>query len=374
DGHLWFSIFSRPPSNQFTRVQRCTCCFVLFFISMLLNIMYYDLSTEAKTNNSTNTASLSFGSFYLNSQQVIIGIVVELFALIPSLLIVQLFRRLQSRKKQISPLHQTLYKIKPDLNINEEKVKKKFSLSFPWWCIFVAYGLCIILVDLSIILTQPLKIIALAIFFACFCQNSSDDKEANEYLDNDEEYLHLIKNSLFTYRQPIHVDRLNETERNPARIERLKEILLYLCFITVLYIIIYSNRDLNSFLQVNHSRKFFFNSRQIDYDHWNWLENNFIENIRAQQWYNNDPPRNLSGFINDKSNRLISWATMRQLRVKSTLCQVQNEITSTCQYGYNFYNEDKYFYKPGWKNEIIQNYSSAISQSFQYSTSEDLNT
>jgi hypothetical protein len=28
EGHLWFSIFSRPPSNEFTRVQRCTCCFV----------------------------------------------------------------------------------------------------------------------------------------------------------------------------------------------------------------------------------------------------------------------------------------------------------------------------------------------------------
>ncbi|CAF4238484.1 unnamed protein product, partial [Adineta steineri] len=230
DGHLWFSIFSRPPSNQFTRVQRCTCCFVLFFISMFLNIMYYDLSTEAKTNNSTNTASLSFGSFYLNSQQVIIGIVVELFALIPSLLLVQLFRRLQPRKKQISPLHQTLYKIKPDLNINEEKFKKKFSLSFPWWCIFIAYGLCIILVGLSIMfiiargiefgddktqkwlisilsgffssifLTQPLKIIGLTIFFAFCCQNSYDDKEANEYLDNnqlaldnDEEYLHSFK-------------------------------------------------------------------------------------------------------------------------------------------------------------------------------------
>ncbi|CAF3727871.1 unnamed protein product [Adineta steineri] len=109
-------------------------------------------------------------------------------------------------------------------------------------------------------------------------------------------------------------------------------------------------------------------------DYWNWLENNFITNIRAQQWYNNDPPRNLSGFINDKSNRLIGWATMRQLRVKSTLCQVQNEIISTCQYDYNFYNEDKYSYKPGWKNSITQNYSSAISQSFQYSTSQDLDT
>ncbi|CAF4050924.1 unnamed protein product, partial [Adineta steineri] len=116
------------------------------------------------------------------------------------------------------------------------------------------------------------------------CQNSYDDKEANEYLDNnqlaldnDEEYLHSFKKkSIFTYRQPIRVDRLNETEINHARNERLKEIhmwsmikelLLYLCFITVLYTIIYSNRDLNSFLQVNHSRKFFFNSRQINCDY-----------------------------------------------------------------------------------------------------------
>jgi amino acid permease len=65
DGHLWFSIFSRPPSNQFARVQRCTCCFVLLFISMLLNIMYYDLTKEM--NQST---SLSFGPFLITFQQV----------------------------------------------------------------------------------------------------------------------------------------------------------------------------------------------------------------------------------------------------------------------------------------------------------------
>ncbi|CAF3243380.1 unnamed protein product [Rotaria sp. Silwood2] len=53
DSHLWFSIFSRPPSNTFTRVQRCSCCFVLLFTSMLLNIMYYDLSVEAKSSNKT---------------------------------------------------------------------------------------------------------------------------------------------------------------------------------------------------------------------------------------------------------------------------------------------------------------------------------
>ena len=67
EGHLWFSIFSRPPSNQFTRVQRCTCCFVLFFISMLLNILYYGTAEETK---SMNSVSLSFGPMYLTLQQV----------------------------------------------------------------------------------------------------------------------------------------------------------------------------------------------------------------------------------------------------------------------------------------------------------------
>ncbi|CAF1447475.1 unnamed protein product [Adineta steineri] len=70
DGHLWFSIFSRPPSYKFTCVQRCTCCFVLFFISMLINIMYYDLSNEANTSSETHNGTLSIGPCYIAPQQV----------------------------------------------------------------------------------------------------------------------------------------------------------------------------------------------------------------------------------------------------------------------------------------------------------------
>ncbi|CAF1514009.1 unnamed protein product, partial [Rotaria sordida] len=72
DGHLWFSIFSRPPSNKFTRIQRCTCCFVLLFSSMLLNIMYYDLSVEANMSKKTVGNSLSIGPLYITPQQVYI--------------------------------------------------------------------------------------------------------------------------------------------------------------------------------------------------------------------------------------------------------------------------------------------------------------
>jgi hypothetical protein len=145
---------------------------------------------------------------------------------------------------------------------------------------------------------------------------------------------------------------LNQAELTYARDQRLKEIhmwsiireiLVYLCFMWILYVISYSNRNNNDFLQVNHLRHFFLNIesstndytqvREVNFSflykimyemnkistidqYWEWLEESFVSNIRAQQWYNGDPPRNLSGFINDKSNRLIGWATMRQLRVK----------------------------------------------------------
>jgi hypothetical protein len=119
-----------------------------------------------------------------------------------------------------------------------------------------------------------------------------------------------------------------------AREQRLKEIRMwsiiqeitaYLCFLWILYAISYSNRNNNDFLQVNHLRHFVLNIGHSNNDYtqistidqyWKWLEESFVSNIRAQQWYNGDPPRNLSGFINDKSNRLIGWATMRQLRIK----------------------------------------------------------
>ncbi len=104
--------------------------------------------------------------------KIIIGVIVDLFALIPSLLLVQIFRRLGSRKREIAPLREAIYKIKPSLNmfvefpneisvlifclfspndIDEKKNRVKSSFTFPWWCIFIAYGLCIILVGLSII-------------------------------------------------------------------------------------------------------------------------------------------------------------------------------------------------------------------------------
>ena len=160
--------------------------------------------------------------------------IVEVLSLIPSLILVQIFRRLRSRRESVSPLRRTLYELKASSirgnQVQQMSKKKKLARKLPWWFIFIAYGLSVILVGVSILfiiargiefgdlktqkwlisvcsgffssilLTQPLKIVALAIFFACFCQKNDDDKEASEYLEDhqlaledDEEYLGLPK-------------------------------------------------------------------------------------------------------------------------------------------------------------------------------------
>ncbi|CAF1234712.1 unnamed protein product [Adineta steineri] len=431
DGHLWFSIFSRPPSNKFTRVQRCTCCFVLFFSSMLLNIMYYDLANEAKASSDSKQGTLSIGPFYISPQQIGIGIMCELFTLVPSLLVVQFFKRIRPRK-QISPLREAIYKITSPRKIttNDNEIKKKrSSFTFPWWCLFIAYtfSTMIIIVSIffiiirgiefgdaktqkwltsvltgffsSILFTQPIKILCVAAIFAFFCRKSNDDKEASEYiddneveLDGDEDYLHSVESySLFNSQTSKSINRLSEDEIASARGQRLKEVqmwsiiyefLTYLVFATLIFFISYSNGDKNSFYEVNHLRSYFLNTRQADGDYtqiitidqyWHYLENTFISNIRAQQWYNGDAPRNLAGFIDDKSNRLIGWATMRQLRIKSELCSYQR-IISVCESSYSLLNEEKRFFQPGWANETTEEYSSSIREAFNYSTSDELDT
>jgi hypothetical protein len=126
-------------------------------------------------------------------------------------------------------------KLKPHATFfRKDNKNPKFGLTFPWWCIFLAYGISLILVGISILfiiargiefgdlksqqwltsilsgffssifVTQPMKVLCLAIFFAFFFRNANEDKEAKEYIDDnqidlnhDEEYLHSNKVCLF---------------------------------------------------------------------------------------------------------------------------------------------------------------------------------
>lgn len=46
DGHIWFSVFRRPPRSSFTRVQRLTCCLSLIYCTMVANIMFFGTAAQ----------------------------------------------------------------------------------------------------------------------------------------------------------------------------------------------------------------------------------------------------------------------------------------------------------------------------------------
>ncbi len=93
--------------------------------------------------------------------------IVEVLVFIPSVLLVQLFRR-TSPRRLLSPLRRTLYKLKlqsiPFVAFVEKKIifyvfcsskkvesdkKKVTTLKFPWWFLFIGYGLSFILFVVS---------------------------------------------------------------------------------------------------------------------------------------------------------------------------------------------------------------------------------
>ncbi|KAI8514731.1 hypothetical protein Bbelb_073220 [Branchiostoma belcheri] len=48
DGHLWFSVASRPTRSHFTRVQRASCCLSLVFLTMITNAMFYQTDDSGR--------------------------------------------------------------------------------------------------------------------------------------------------------------------------------------------------------------------------------------------------------------------------------------------------------------------------------------
>jgi hypothetical protein len=73
DNHLWFSIFAYhlPSAKRFTRIQRCTCCFVLLLMSLLMNILYYGTKNNVQTNN-IDQYGLTIGPFHISTEEVIV--------------------------------------------------------------------------------------------------------------------------------------------------------------------------------------------------------------------------------------------------------------------------------------------------------------
>ena len=163
----------------------------------------------------------------------------------------------------------------------------------------------------------------------------------------------------------------------------LRDVVIYICYVFIVFTIVYGYRDPNAFFhkeaiktavihggircgvgdeddprykecdkeKVPNPQIDFMKVRDVN-DWYFWLLNTLKPNVRVQEWYNGDPPYGLRGYLDDKANRLIGYAIIRQIRQDYGNCKPPKIIRKafyTCEGDHNIGTEDQRDYCVGWK-------------------------
>ena len=139
----WTSLVFDLLSSILFSVHSCPTMYLLFRLTLSLDVSEHHVLRSLQSIFQSLHSDLRFlqhllstGSFvfllhrcffFETWLKIVTGIIVELLALLPSLLVVQLFRRLRSTTTKV-----------------------KGSWTLPSWCLYPTYGLCLILVGTSI--------------------------------------------------------------------------------------------------------------------------------------------------------------------------------------------------------------------------------
>ena len=146
-------------------------------------------------------------------------------------------------------------------------------------------------------------------------------QDTSEFYPIDEPFLEILRRA-----------RIQEVEMWSV----VKELIAYAFFIMIVYFISYGNRDIMSYkLQAQMSHAFIFEPGfdQIvtSNDWWDWCHKTAVDGLRAQSFYNGMPPYGLRGFIGDKTNRILGYGVLRQVRVKPITCRVVKRVHNITQ-------------------------------------------
>ncbi|KAM5208636.1 polycystin-1-like protein 3 isoform 2-T3 [Hipposideros larvatus] len=90
--YLWLSIATRHPWNQFTRVQRLTCCMTLLLCNMVINVMFW------KINGATARRDEQVGPFAVTWSELLISIQTAVIIFPVNLIIGRLFPLIQPQE------------------------------------------------------------------------------------------------------------------------------------------------------------------------------------------------------------------------------------------------------------------------------------
>eukprot|EP00794_Sanderia_malayensis_P008988 gene8988-9948_t len=459
DGHLWFSVYARPPRSPFTRVQRLSCCMSLLMTSMMASAMFYKRAPKPTPETANYAAGLTF-----TWPQIFVALVSTAITLPINVLIVTLFRSSKPKdfvritkvrpsrsvskasvadNNSIQSASTASQPATPELIMQQNseipllerkngkqsesastkaseekkkkeraaKIKKKESFLFPHWCVYIAWFLAsgtiiassvmVIIYGMTfgnsrsldwlssitlsavsdILVIQPVKVIAIAVFFALVIRKVEDDQpdveEKGKKLAQDEEWLHTHTTTslgaavdTMTLRPPdeLKLSAMRELRYKERKMGAISwEILLYSFYVFVTLTISYSLREEQGYWQTTDIQEafnlkvrtgetfpasYYQFTKVLSYnDFWPWAENVLLPTLFPSPWYTNSAyPQKTKEFpgklyINDLNHKIVNGVRIRQVRVKHDTCTktdyVKDIIKLDCIAPYGLNSEDE---------------------------------
>ncbi|KAE8299524.1 Polycystic kidney disease protein 1-like 2 PC1-like 2 protein Polycystin-1L2 Precursor [Larimichthys crocea] len=414
DGHLWYSVISRPPSSTFTCVQRVSCCFSLLLCTMLTSIMFYGIPADPSEQ------TMDLGQFEFTWQQFMIGVQSSLIMFPVNILIVSVFRNTRPwetaccKRKTEKPdaleqtsspksatnninVNVTLETVIKDITRIAHSLSKTVKSNIP--CTEPEFGPGQ-QVDINTVLsvvedfikhknknndtaqtkTQSLHNLVqpqLPVFFALVIKKVDEEDFQNVVTvgnDNNQgdckvQQTTRENNSVYEPPAPTDVEKMRRKKiLEQKAFALLREILTYVGFMWMLLLVAYSERDPNAFFLNQHIRNSF--SGQIS-DSMNlgdvfiWAKTSLLNNLFGVY----------PGFITDGNSKLVGNARLRQLRVQKNSCQIAGsmlQLIPDCHAPYSWELEDMGSYDPGWNHSARDNNCTSTSSPWEYQTQSQL--
>lgn len=295
NGHLWFSVATRPPRKRFTRVQRLSCCLSLLLTTMLASTMFY----EFVPGHDEEQGTLRLGRLVLNLRQLIIAVESLLVVIPVNLLIVGIF----SHVKTVNDKRERRYSMNRRLSIhmvaqNTRLLQNRYSLVLPHCFVYLAWTLCFISTAVSatfmifyslqwgkdiseqwlisivmslfmdIFVSEPIKIIVVAFLLSHLCKTDFE-----EMADSPSTIVHFDDISVTAGEDNVDNEKdialpkpPSERQLRSARKYRnrelrmykaIRKIVTYFVYLWILMIICYGGRSQESFSLTSSMQKTF---------------------------------------------------------------------------------------------------------------------
>ncbi|XP_057257928.1 polycystic kidney disease protein 1-like 3 [Pezoporus wallicus] len=230
----------------------------------------------------------------------------------------------------------------------------------------------------SLFITQPLKVLGFAAFFALVLKKVEHEDEENTAVDGplaapgDSHPLFGArrdsKSNIYLPPPAADVEKMKiSCMKEQKAFALIREILAYLGFLWMLLLVAYGQRDPNSYYLNKHIENSFtdgFHSVYSYRDFFTWANTTLVKNLYGSY----------KGFITDGNSKLVGSARIRQVRVKGDTCPVSPElqhVIQECHAPYSTKTEDTSVYGERWNTSVVDN-SSDLSSAWQYQSQSKL--